>query len=217
MKRTKNNFKPHKRYLLSGIASVFIVTGALFAAGNTLQYIKSNAVYHSQVTDWAAPEKPLLLPVQQEVHPFMIHIPGEKLYHTRPEPGDQFGELYIPVLKKTLPVYEGTDQEELDQGVGHFTESVLPGEGDNSVLSGHRDTVFQRLGEVKIGDKLIVRTDAGEFEYKIYKIRIVDKDDKTVIVPKPRATLTLSTCYPFSYLGSAPKRYIVVAYLVSDT
>lgn len=92
----------------------------------------------------------------------------------------------------------------------------MPGEADNSVLSGHRDTVFRRLGEVGKGDELIVTTSAGEFTYKIYKVRIVDKDDRTVIVPKPRATLTVSTCYPFHFIGSAPERYVLVAYLVSE-
>lgn len=137
------------------------------------------------------------------------------VYEVRPEPGEQFGELYIPKLAVTLPVFEGTDEEELELGVGHYDGSVLPGEKDNCVLAGHRDTVFRRLGEVGEGDKLIVRTTMGEFEYVVDKVRIVDKDDRTVIVPKPKATLTISTCYPFRYIGSAPQRYVLVAYLAS--
>ncbi|MDF2908418.1 MAG: sortase [Herbinix sp.] len=137
------------------------------------------------------------------------------VYEVRPEPGEQFGELYIPKLAATLPVFEGTDEEELELGVGHYDGSVLPGEKDNCVLAGHRDTVFRRLGEVGEGDKLIVRTTMGEFEYVVDKVRIVDKEDRTVIVPKPKATLTISTCYPFRYIGSAPQRYVLVAYLAS--
>ena len=137
------------------------------------------------------------------------------VYVDRPESGEQFGELYIPKLASTLPVIEGTDEEELALGVGHYSGSVLPGEKDNCVLAGHRDTVFRRLGEVGEGDTLIVRTAMGEFEYVVNKVRIVDKDDRTVIVPKPKATLTISTCYPFRYIGSAPQRYVLVAYLAS--
>ena len=137
------------------------------------------------------------------------------LYPKRPQAGDEFGELYIPKLNISYPIYEGTSDTELDMGVGHYTDSVLPGENDNSVLAGHRDTVFRKLGQVGKGDLLIVRTSAGEFKYKVNKVRIVEKDDHTVIVPKPRATLTLSTCYPFEYIGSAPERYILVAYLES--
>lgn len=139
------------------------------------------------------------------------------LYPERPEIGDEIGELYIPKLEVTLPIYHGTNDEELEKGVGHYAGSVLPGENDNSVLSGHRDTVFRKLGEVGEGDTLLVRTSAGEFEYKVSKVRIVDKEDRTVIVPKPKATLTVSTCYPFNFIGAAPERYVLVAYLVSET
>lgn len=142
---------------------------------------------------------------------------NQDLYPIQPKMGEKFGELYIPKLNATLPIYQGTDEDELEKGVGHFAESVLPGESDNSVLSGHRDTVFRKLGEVGEGDLLIVRTSAGEFQYKIKKVRIVDADDRTVIVPKPRATLTVSTCYPFNFIGSAPERYVLVAYLVDKS
>lgn len=137
------------------------------------------------------------------------------VYSVRPEIGDKIGELYIPKLDANLPIYHGTNEDELKKGVGHFAESVLPGENDNCVLSGHRDTVFRKLGEIGEGDKLIVTTSIGQFTYKVSKVRIVDKDDRTVIVPKPRATLTVSTCYPFNYIGPAPERYVLVAYLES--
>nr|WP_223282748.1 class D sortase [Neobacillus kokaensis] len=136
------------------------------------------------------------------------------LYPVRPKMGEQLGELYIPKLDKQLTIYHGTDEDELEKGVGHFAGSVLPGEKDNSVLSGHRDTVFRQLGNVGKGDLFVVTTAAGEFTYKVRRVRIVDADDRTVIVPKPRATLTVTTCYPFYYIGDAPQRYILVADLI---
>jgi sortase A len=136
------------------------------------------------------------------------------LYSIRPKAGEQFGELYIPKIEKRLPIVQGANEDELEKGVGHFVGSVLPGEDDNSVLSGHRDTVFRQLGKVGKGDLLIITTIAGEFTYKVNRVRIVDADNRTVIVPKPRATLTLTTCYPFTYIGNAPKRYILIANLV---
>ncbi|MED1471973.1 class D sortase [Bacillus salipaludis] len=141
---------------------------------------------------------------------------SQELYTVRPKKDEQFGELYIPKLKAELPIFEGSDEDELSKGVGHYAQSVLPGENDNSVLSGHRITVFRRLGQVGKGDLLVVTTSAGKFTYKIKKVRIVDKDDRTVIVPKPVATLTVTTCYPFDFIGDAPKRYILVAYLLSS-
>lgn len=138
------------------------------------------------------------------------------LYKKRPEIGEKMGTLYIPKLEAKLPIYHGTNEDELAKGVGHYKGSVLPGEKDNSVLSGHRDTVFRSLGKVGKGDMLEVTTFAGTFTYKVRKVRIVDKDDRTIIVPKPRAVLTVSTCYPFNYIGAAPKRYILEAFLVSS-
>lgn len=132
------------------------------------------------------------------------------------EKGDLIGTLIIPKLDASLPIYHGTDEDELEKGVGHFAQSVLPGKDDNSVLSGHRDTVFRNLGEVGVGDLLTVETTSGTFTYKVRKVRIVDKDDRTVIVPKPKATLTLSTCYPFDFVGSAPERYVLVADLTDN-
>ena len=137
--------------------------------------------------------------------------PPRILYPVRPAVGDLIGTLTIPALNQTLPIIEGTDNEELKQGVGHFVQSVLPGEADNCVLSAHRDTHFSELGGLQVGDRLIVETSAGTFTYEISGIRIVDKDDRTVIVPTDHAVLTLSTCYPFNFVGSAPDRYIISA------
>jgi len=138
------------------------------------------------------------------------------LYPVRPAMGDNIGSLFIPVLKQTLPIIEGANEDELKKGVGHFAQSVLPGENNNSVLSGHRDTVFRELGKLKIGDQLITRTSAGTFIYLISNTRIVHKDDKTVIVPTDHAVLTVTTCYPFRFIGDAPDRYIITADLVKS-
>lgn len=144
-------------------------------------------------------------------------VPSEAVYPATPEIGDLMGELIIPKLGASLPIIHGTDEDELEKGVGHFAGSVLPGQPDNSVLSGHRDTVFRELGKVGKGDEFIVSTAGGTFTYRVRQVRIVDEDDRTVIVPKPKATLTVSTCYPFDYVGYAPERYILVADLVSGS
>jgi len=137
-------------------------------------------------------------------------------YSPYPKEGDVIGTISIPILKEQLPIIEGTGDAELKRGVGHFIRSVLPGIQDNSVLAGHRDSVFSQLGKLSMGDLLVVRTAAGQFTYKVAKFRIVEADDRTVIVPTPSAILTLSTCYPFRYLGNAPKRFIVTASLVES-
>lgn len=138
------------------------------------------------------------------------------LYPVRPTEGENIGDLSIPRLNQIIPIFHGTNEDELKKGIGHFAGSVLPGEKDNTVLSGHRDTVFKKLGQLEIEDKLIVQTSAGKFTYEITKIQIVDKDDKTIISPTDHAVLTVTTCYPFEYIGSAPDRYILIADLISS-
>ncbi|WP_419881750.1 class D sortase [Peribacillus sp. B-H-3] len=191
-------------------ALLLIVLGIAFTSTNAYTFAKGYFLYKLDSKDEPV-SKPSAAPaasVKQDAPP--------ELYPVRPKQGEEMGTLYIPKLKASLPIYHGTDEDELKKGVGHYAKSVLPGENDNSVLSGHRDTVFRRLGEVGVGDLLTVKTSAGKFTYKVRKVRIVDKNDRTVIVPKPRATLTVSTCYPFSYIGSAPQRYILIAYLLHN-
>lgn len=140
----------------------------------------------------------------------------EVVYAEYPEQNQVFGSLWIPALEQSIAIVEGTEEEDLKKGAGHFIGSVLPGIQDNCVLSGHRETVFKDLGLLAIGDQLIIETSAGIFTYEISSIRIVDKDDKTVIVPTQNATLTLTTCYPFNYIGRAPDRYILAGELVTS-
>jgi sortase A len=150
---------------------------------------------------------------------YLPHITSNQLPQTvptlkKPEVGDVIGSLSIPRIKSTIAIIEGTGNKELKRGVGHYVGSVIPGVSDNSVLAGHRDSVFRRLGEVKIGDLITVKNDYGTFVYEVHKIRIVQANDRTVIVPTKSAVLTLSTCYPFRFIGNAPKRYVVQAGLV---
>lgn len=129
-----------------------------------------------------------------------------------PAIGDVVGVLQIPRFEAQLPIIEGTDPDELEKGVGHFLGSSFPGELGQIVLSGHRDTVFLRLGELEVGDKFIVALSYGDFLYEIYDTKIVDKDDTTIItLQKETEELILTTCYPFTLTGRAPERYIVYA------
>lgn len=147
----------------------------------------------------------------QSISPAGISNVDKILYTEIPAAGDAIGTLSIPALDRNIPILHGTGENELNKGAGHFTQSVLPGMNDNCVISGHRGTVFAKLGKLKPDDQLIIQTSAGTFTYVVKGIRIVDKDDKTVIVPTDHAVLTLTTCYPFLYVGNAPYRYIVTA------
>ena len=144
-----------------------------------------------------------------------INTTTSNLSIAKPAQGDLIGSLAIPRIDKVISIYEGTDNDQLKKGAGHYIKSVLPGLKDNSVIAGHRDSVFSEFGALKMGDSLTVTTSYGKFVYIIQSFRIVKADDKTVIVPRSVATLTLSTCYPFYFIGNAPKRFIVTALLSS--
>ncbi|MEM5014855.1 class D sortase [Metabacillus indicus] len=198
-----------KRNLFLLVSVLLISSGIWLATTNAVTMAKGYFLYKIS----SEPEAETL---QKNKAEKQTAAAEDLLYPKRPAKGEQIGNLYIPKLEANLPIYHGTDEEELEQGVGHYAGSVLPGEKDNSVLSGHRDTVFRKLGEVGKGDLLIVTTSAGEFTYKVRQVRIVDKDDRTVIVPKPKAVLTVSTCYPFTFAGPAPERYILIADLLAS-
>ena len=126
--------------------------------------------------------------------------------------GEEVGLLSIDKIDANIAIVEGTDEDELAHGVGHYSGTAFPEESDQIVLSGHRDTVFRRMGELDEGDIITVRMPYGDFEYEIYETFIVDADDRTVIQSTaPDEVLTVTTCYPFNFVGSAPDRYIINA------
>lgn len=142
---------------------------------------------------------------------------NDREWPTKPEDwnpavGDVVGILQIPKFEAQLPIVEGTDPDELEKGVGHYRGASYPGELGQIVFSGHRDTVFLRLGELELGDKFVVSLPYGDYMYEIYETKIVDKDDTSIItLQKEKEELILTTCYPFTLTGRAPERYIVYA------
>jgi sortase A len=133
-----------------------------------------------------------------------------------PDIGETAGLLHIPKLEADLPIVEGTHEDELARGVGHYRGTAYPLQNDQIVLSGHRDTVFRSMGDLEIGDELVMKMDYGDFVYEITETKIVDADDRTIIVPHDEEVLTLTTCYPFNFVGYAPDRYIIYAYPVNS-
>lgn len=137
------------------------------------------------------------------------------VYDPYPKPGDKVGTITLESLDLSWAIFEGTDEAQLSLGVGHYIGSVLPGIRDNSILSGHRSSVFARLGELEKGDRILIETSAGTFVYVITRFEVVDRADQTVIQPSDDPILTLTTCYPFGNVGNTTQAYIVTADLVS--
>lgn len=191
------------------IIALILVTAGVFYAGysGTNYFLKSRLVNTSTEADLKADTEVAEAGDNQLQQTDWLIVEEEQ----RPEKGDYFANLIIPKLQAKMPIVEGTHEDELERGVGHYAGSVLPGEPDNTVLSGHRDTVFRKIGLLKPGDRLLVETKYGKFEYTITRTWTTTPDDRTVIVPHNKPVLTLTTCYPFTYVGPAPERYIIQA------
>ena len=109
---------------------------------------------------------------------------------------------------------EGDDDLTLAFAAGHIPGTALPGAGGNVALAGHRDGVFSHLGRVRTGDLIRVTTPAATYRYGVESTRVVQPEDVGVLESGIQPTLTLITCYPFSYVGAAPERFIVRARLL---
>jgi sortase A len=131
----------------------------------------------------------------------------------RPAPGTALGRLEIPRLRVSAIVRAGSDSRTLRLAVGHIGGTALPGEPGNVGLAAHRDTFFRRLGDIRADDVIRVVTPEGTYVYRVEGTRVVDPHDTWVLDPTGDPALTLVTCYPFRYVGSAPRRFIVRARL----
>ncbi len=127
------------------------------------------------------------------------------------EAGPPLALLTIDKVDIQVPVYNGTDEFNLNRGVGRIIGTApIEAEG-NLGIAGHRDGFFRGLKDVVVGDEIRFQTARGEVLYTVSSIEIVEPSDVSVLAPTPERTLTLVTCYPFYYVGHAPKRYIVTA------
>lgn len=127
--------------------------------------------------------------------------------------GDLLGRVDIPRLGISVAVLEGTSSRTMRLGAGHIEGTPLPGDTGNSGIAGHRDTFFRELKNVRENDDIQLQTATGLFHYEVDLVKVVDPNDLTVLEPSTfGSTLTLVTCYPFYFVGSAPKRFVVRAH-----
>ena len=130
--------------------------------------------------------------------------------------GGLVGMLDVPRLQLTAPVIEGDDEVTLKRAAGHLPDTPLPWESGNSAIAGHRDGLFRPLKDIKVGDEIRFRSSRDQFRYRVTDTSIVRPDDISVLQPRGPASLTLITCYPFYFVGNAPKRFIIFAERVQE-
>jgi sortase A len=128
--------------------------------------------------------------------------------------GAVLGRLDIPSIHLSAMIAEGVGSTTLRRSVGHVPGTALPGANGNVSLSAHRDSFFRHVGELRANDLISITTLAGTFDYAVESTRVVDPDEVSVLRDVGRPTLTLVTCYPFYFVGPAPKRFVVHAALI---
>lgn len=128
-----------------------------------------------------------------------------------PESGAVVGRLDIPRIGVSVMVVEGVEDGNLKRAAGHIPGTALPGEPGNVGIAAHRDTFFRPLRSIQRDDAITLRTLGGAYRYRVVSTNVVRPEDIEVLYPTGRDTLTLVTCFPFDYVGSAPKRFIVRA------
>ena len=147
-----------------------------------------------------------------------VHMAVDKPASTVPRltRGALVGRVEIPRVGVSAIVREGDDSATLRHSIGHIPDTALPGSEGNAGLAGHRDTFFRGLKGIRAGDRITMTTSSEVLEYVVRHTSVVEPDDVSVLSPTRRPTLTLVTCYPFYYIGSAPRRFIVQAELITD-
>ena len=182
---------------LLGVAGVFYLDAFLYQRylGRRFEAEQSPARVPDAVSEH--PKKVGSSPSHREVQPI--------------SPGEAVARLEIPRLGISVMVLEGVDAGTLQYGVGHIPRTPLPGPSGNVALAGHRDTFFRPLKDIRTGDEILLTTTERTYAYRVRVSEVVEPRDTWVLAATEDPTLTLVTCYPFSYLGPAPKRFVVQA------
>jgi LPXTG-site transpeptidase (sortase) family protein len=124
--------------------------------------------------------------------------------------------LRSPAIRLQVPVLPGTDDRTLDRAVGHIEGTARPGTDGNLGIAGHRDGFFRGLKDIALGDLIELDTIQGKDVYRVERTWVVNPEDISVLDPTSTRALTLVTCYPFYFVGSAPSRFIGRAVRIAD-
>ncbi len=130
--------------------------------------------------------------------------------------GTVLGRISIPRLKIRAIVDEGVDDDTLSRAVGHVPGTAYPGQPGNIAVAGHRDTFFRQLRHLRKYDEIDLEAHNRKFRYRVDSMKVVEPSETEVLAPTANNVLTLVTCFPFSYIGNAPHRFIVQATQIGE-
>jgi len=221
-----------RRFVLNTVTWILIASGAFFVVSGGEDYLESQSAQDAIASQWNAEQTVNSgVPDHGDVMQSPAgrsRLPGSnreaKPVETReasrftivPHPGAAIARLSIPRLDAVLYVVEGDDNRDLKRGPGHLIGSAMPGQDGNCVIAGHRDTHFRVLKNIQKGDEILLTRNGETWRYRVDELSIIAPDNLSPLQPSHAPVLNLITCYPFNYLGSAPKRFIVHAQLEDE-
>jgi sortase A len=205
--RRRTAADPARTSVVSRVRSLLLVIG-LVCVGYYAYTLANQQIYQSY-ENWAFDHR-IAQPAKVSSSP----IPAE---------GTVIGRVSVDRLNLSAMVRQGVSAKTLSEAVGHVPSTALPGQAGNFAIAAHRDTLFRALKDIRIGDVVTFQSETGLYHYQVVATQIVKPTDVSVLradggglIQQPGNLLTMITCYPFYYVGSAPKRFIVEARLVNS-
>ena len=211
--------KKHNDVLKNKLMGMIITPLAFVLAGYLLIYLAFGPTLDSFVGIWnmvtadykVNEEKDL---TTNRLDGYTDSVPSSLI--TFPTFGDKYAELTIDSADISAPVYYGDGNEQLQKGVAQYIGTMFVGSGSTVMISGHNNTYFRNLGEVQLGDTVVLKTNYGEYTYAVEKTKITHNTDANAYdLAANYENLILYTCYPFNMLGLTPQRYFVYCKYVS--
>ena len=191
----------HKHRILRWASRVFFLTGCLALGFVALTYF--DAELYQIYSGWQLDDPPSLGEVSLPTPRADLRVYARE--------GSPLSRIAIPRLGVSVVVSEGIKPHTLARAAGHIPGTAFPDEIGNVGIAGHRDTFFRKLGEIQADDVITLTTPEGSYEYAVEWSSVVTPSDVEVLEPSDTPLLTLVTCYPFTYVGPAPSRFIVRA------
>lgn len=202
--------------LFAACVWMLIASGTFLFTSGLLDYWESHSAQREIAQEWQQEPETSGEPSATPLSPSHKQPDSAARSKRLVQPGGAIAKLTIPRLDTSLYVVEGTDDRDLKRGPGHLTGSVMPGADGNCVIAGHRDTHFSILKNIEEGDEILLERGGRKFRYRVDGMQVVTPDNTDSLQPTKDAVLNLITCYPFHYIGSAPKRFVVHAALADS-
>ena len=193
--------------LALGYVGFALADARFYQAYQTLRFQKTLNGLGPSVGSGDHLSPPLLPPSLAEAN----HARAESLLMAE-SGGFPLGRIEISSIGLAAMILEGTDEGTLRRAVGHVAGSSLPGQKGNIAIAGHRDTFFRGLRNIHTDDEITLTTLTGFYRYRVDSAKVVQPEDTDVLDESDDSILTLVTCYPFYFIGSAPQRFIVRAH-----